>query len=279
MNLARQAYWFEDRKEWALDTMACFQGMTTEQTMKVLRGDASIKGVDNIEFMDEPDTKFKAELAKHNKWLADKETARLEFIVEERRQEEIIFELKEKWDTDKLNTLDEENRRTALMNRADETHGLFFSGKPEKPQELTPPKSPVKLGKFVVEKQVLDDYIELAVSHDLVKPGELGAALYYSGRMMRVHTILRQSVGLEGAWGRNEKTGEPDEFDTALRKQVDEALKNDKRYQGQERIREHTRYDERQTQLRQRGLTAADVEKLAAVGQPYNPEQDDHPGD
>jgi hypothetical protein len=67
--LVRQAYWYENRQEWAMATLDCFEGINMEQKIAVLHGDATlIPDGDYMRLDTTPDFKFKRELQKHLKW-------------------------------------------------------------------------------------------------------------------------------------------------------------------------------------------------------------------
>jgi len=71
--LVRQAYWYENRQEWAMSVLDCLNGITQVQKMDVLNGDAQLRPVDNntrLQLIYEQDFDFKAELHKHQKWLS-----------------------------------------------------------------------------------------------------------------------------------------------------------------------------------------------------------------
>ena len=249
MDLAREAYWFEDRKEWALNVLSHLNGMTVDQALKVLRGEASLSGIDDIEFHETPDAKFQKRLTKHNQWLADKE------IKEQKERQDTMDAHEKQWDE-----LDRNEKRIVAIQRASELHDEVMSGRPEKPKEIVVPKNPVKLGKFIVEKELLDNYLKVASDHDLMDPWDAGTALLLSGRMMRIHLLLRESVGLEGYWGRDEKRPyDPDAFDKALQAVVHKNNEKDERYKL------------RQKQIRSKsyGATAETIEAAGAAEESY----------
>ena len=78
VNTVRQAYWYENRQEWALDVLSCYEGITDEQKMVIIRGDATLRpvittyGVGDpvtIRYIEEPNKRFKQELKKHLAWI------------------------------------------------------------------------------------------------------------------------------------------------------------------------------------------------------------------
>jgi len=80
VNTVRQAYWYENRQEWALDVLSCYEGITDEQRMTILRGDATLRpvittyGVGDpvtIQYIEEPNIRFKQELEKHLVWIKE----------------------------------------------------------------------------------------------------------------------------------------------------------------------------------------------------------------
>jgi hypothetical protein len=69
--LARNGYWFEDRKEWAIELIKnlCF-GISDKQIHDVLNGDAKILGKgDYTELVYEEDLEFKEKLKEHLEFL------------------------------------------------------------------------------------------------------------------------------------------------------------------------------------------------------------------
>jgi len=53
--------------------------------------------------------------------------------------------------------------------------------------------------------------------------------LFRAARLHRQNLILRESVGLEGYWGKERKMATPDVFDKALLKLCEKAVVKDKR--------------------------------------------------
>lgn len=72
MGLCRQAYWMENRKEWALATLHCFHGLSETQIDAILSGTASVvqnpKNPDLGLYVDSPDTEWQKTLAEHKAW-------------------------------------------------------------------------------------------------------------------------------------------------------------------------------------------------------------------
>ena len=73
--LARQAYWFEDRKPWAEKLLRNLcMGITNKQMMDILNGDAKVIAVKKgtaVELVYEEDTEFKEELQNHLDFLKE----------------------------------------------------------------------------------------------------------------------------------------------------------------------------------------------------------------
>lgn len=70
-DLVRQAYWFEQRKKWAMDVLDCFRGITESQKMAILEGNARLIPIEEgrrMRLMYRPDEKFKAKLRRYKKW-------------------------------------------------------------------------------------------------------------------------------------------------------------------------------------------------------------------
>lgn len=70
-DLVRQAYWFENRKEWAMSILKCLRGITEAQKMAVLEGNARLiptEGGKRLKLVFRPDEKFKKKLVKHEEW-------------------------------------------------------------------------------------------------------------------------------------------------------------------------------------------------------------------
>lgn len=205
MDLARERYWFEGHKEWALDVIGCLQGMTVDQAMNVLKGDAILSGIDSqtsrIEYTEVIDKKFKDRLAKHLKWVEDKEKR------EAAEQKEALDKREKRWEL-----LDEARaRRDELMTPM------------PKIEKIT---DPTLLGKFKVSQKLLEEYVRVYVEHHFQPVGM--ATLTVSSFLMKMHKRLRESVGLEGYWG-SRVGGEPDEFDAALQKICWDEINKDKR--------------------------------------------------
>jgi len=75
--LVRQAYWYENRKEWAIKVLDCLKGITEEQKMAVLQGDAQLKPSEDgrkVLLTREPDEGFKAELKAFLDWRTENYT-------------------------------------------------------------------------------------------------------------------------------------------------------------------------------------------------------------
>jgi len=73
-DIIRQAYWYENRQEWALETLDCFMGITQEQKMAILNGDTNLVPIEDgtrMTLSGTPDFEFQAELHKHQKWLEE----------------------------------------------------------------------------------------------------------------------------------------------------------------------------------------------------------------
>ena len=67
----RDAYWFEERKEWALETLDCIHGITEEQKMAIINGDAKLvptKDGKLLQLVYEEDKDFKLRLWEHQEW-------------------------------------------------------------------------------------------------------------------------------------------------------------------------------------------------------------------
>lgn len=71
IGIIRQAYWMENRQEWAKETLRCFDGITEPQMMDLLKGNAYFVTHDDgetLELVKSPDFEWKAELQKFLKW-------------------------------------------------------------------------------------------------------------------------------------------------------------------------------------------------------------------
>jgi hypothetical protein len=72
LELVRQAYWMENRKDWALDTLRCYKGINESQIEHLLNGTATLKsskdGMSGI-YKETPDTEWQETLAKHLEWV------------------------------------------------------------------------------------------------------------------------------------------------------------------------------------------------------------------
>lgn len=83
----------------------------------------------------------------------------------------------------------------------------------------------VKVGKYEVDKKLLEAYLDVYVEHGVLEPKQVGLALQIGKSMMLLHGKLRMSVGLEGMWS----AGHEDDFDKELSKLGMERLDKDKR--------------------------------------------------
>lgn len=71
MGLTRQAYWMENRQEWALDTLACLRGITVEQAKAILSGMSCLEDreEDNaVVLVEKRDEGWIAALKEHQEW-------------------------------------------------------------------------------------------------------------------------------------------------------------------------------------------------------------------
>lgn len=217
MGLARQAYWFEDRKDWAFSLFASLDGITAEQTMKVLTGDASIRGVDDIEYVDKPDVEFKASIEAHKAWL--KEEAERQSAKNARVQNADVF----RWDR-----IEQMEDTMTVMERATALREEMMAGRPPKPEVIVPPVDPVPVGDYMVERSMLNEYVYQFVENHFATP--IGSeVLLRAARLHRENLRLRESIGLEGYWGTARKHAEPDAFDTALLNLCEGKVHSDKR--------------------------------------------------
>lgn len=74
MELTRQAYWMEDRQDWALDTLACLRGITLEQVKAILSGMARLEDGEKENttiLLEDKDEQWIGKLAEYQKWKAD----------------------------------------------------------------------------------------------------------------------------------------------------------------------------------------------------------------
>ncbi len=213
MNLAREAYWFEDRQEWALDLLSTLQGMTIEQSMNILRGEATLSGRDIIEYSQAPDQDFKNKLKAHLQFLAEK-------TLKEKEQLEAELDEQER----------SEERKQVARRAQDRLTELFTD------QEHEPISDPISFGSFKVSKALLDQYLHTYVEHHFAPVSLL--SLRVSSELMRLHRRLRNSVGLKGFWGRGEDN-KPDDFDTTLQELCWKAIKKDKRELDRKRLQRY----------------------------------------
>ncbi len=108
-------------------------------------------------------------------------------------------------------------RKTSILARA----GLPIGpSAPQKRQTMT-------LGKFRVNKELLDNYLELYITNSTSDPSYI--TLVLSRQLMNIHKALRESVGLKGYWA----SGPQDEFDEALSDLAISTMKKDVRYKEQ----------------------------------------------
>lgn len=72
VNLAREAYWFEDNKQWARNVLSCFRGMLANHVDAILSGDATLSDMDEdglVHYIAKEDLEFKERLRKHQQWI------------------------------------------------------------------------------------------------------------------------------------------------------------------------------------------------------------------
>ncbi len=96
---------------------------------------------------------------------------------------------------------------------------------PELARPPTPQKKQtVALGKFKVNKELLNTYVELYITNSTSDPSYI--TLVLSTKIMNIHKALRESVGLTGFWSADRE----DEFDKALSALAIRNLRKDERY-------------------------------------------------
>ena len=69
--LVRDAYWFEERKEWAMKVLGHLHGITEEQKQAIINGDAKLVPIEDgkqLQLVYEEDKDFKWKLHKHMSW-------------------------------------------------------------------------------------------------------------------------------------------------------------------------------------------------------------------
>jgi hypothetical protein len=72
VGLTRQAYWMENRREWALETLRTYEGISESQIEHILNGTASLENHPDGKravYKDSPDTEWQETLAKHLAWI------------------------------------------------------------------------------------------------------------------------------------------------------------------------------------------------------------------
>jgi hypothetical protein len=211
MDLARQRYWFENAQDHAMRLLGTLNGITYDQMMAILDGDAIVIGVaahngSQIKYIEKEDLRFKKKLAKHQKW--QKEQARRD--------------IRAKAEADKAadrNAILERFRGSRAEVRTGMDNLLkFYQDKP-KPKHID---DPVDLGDFTVSKRLLDNYVTAFVEHHFMP---VSITLLADSRvLMELHKELRNSVGLSGWWGDVD-----DEFDKALHDLGFKEIEKDKR--------------------------------------------------
>jgi hypothetical protein len=71
-NLARDAFWYEQKFEWAEKVLLCFEGISPENIDDIFRGDAYLKPSNNgqtVQLILKEDSKFKFALIKHVEFI------------------------------------------------------------------------------------------------------------------------------------------------------------------------------------------------------------------
>lgn len=70
VNLVRQMYHFENKKQEVIDILTSYEGITQDQINLILNGEGILKTVEGgAKFVLESDSKFKIKLKKHQQWI------------------------------------------------------------------------------------------------------------------------------------------------------------------------------------------------------------------
>jgi hypothetical protein len=71
VEMTRQAYWMENRQDWALETLRCYEGISEQQIMNILIGVAVMENHPDGKravYVEHTDLEWQEKLAKHLEW-------------------------------------------------------------------------------------------------------------------------------------------------------------------------------------------------------------------
>jgi len=220
--LIRDAFWFEQRFDWALDALKCFEGISDEQIDDILRGDASLKrNGDVLELIYEEDKEFKEELKEEISFAKKRLEELTTDIYNLRRELEkeqygVFSELMEKKNRITYEILKLEKKSDGLEKMLEHYSRLF--GQDVEP-ELT-----VDIGGYEVPKTLIDDYTNHIVKRlrnvGVFRANSVDDILELQQLEMRrreIHDKILKAVGI------NKREGEKyHKFSIALEKYLEE---------------------------------------------------------
>ena len=218
----RDAFWFEQRFDWALDTLKCFEGISDEQIDDILRGDAEIRQEgDVVQLVYEEDKEFKDEL-KNEVAFAKKEIERLNTeiynlsVERDKDQYGTFSELTEKRNRITYEILKLEKKLNALQKMLEHYNRIF--------EQDAEPELTVNIGGYDVPKTLIDDY----TNHILKRLRSVG--IFHANniddilelrqleeRRREIHNKILEAVGLDKREGKKYH-----EFSVALEKYLEE---------------------------------------------------------
>ena len=154
--LIRDIFWFEQRFDWALDALKCFEGISDEQIDDILRGDASLKQKgDVLELVYEEDKEFKEELKDTisfaKKKLEELKTDIYNLNIEmEKEQYGVFSKLMERRNRIMYEILKLEKKSDNLEKMLEYYNRIF--------KQDVEPELMVTIGGYEVPKTLIDDY-------------------------------------------------------------------------------------------------------------------------
>lgn len=93
-DLVRDAFWYEQRFNWAKKVLRCLQGITARQIDMILKGDVQLVPIEDysgVEMVFEEDKKFKEELAKHMNFVKERIVSLHKELYELERMRDMRF--------------------------------------------------------------------------------------------------------------------------------------------------------------------------------------------
>lgn len=212
-NLVRDAFWYEQKFEWAIRVFECFDGLVGDQINAILAGDAWLKPIGNgtqVEIVYEEDKEFKKALAKHTEHVKE----RIEKLYKE------IYKLDKIKDKLEFGMFGGENPAQArlveidkqnLKKKVDDFAEVLFRYDRLCGKRIVPALT-TEVGGYKVPNNLLDEYINDVVRRIRmsIKTGSLihenpMEMLELEQRRKLLHDRILEAVGFGKAKRRGEK--------------------------------------------------------------------------